>query len=78
MNETTHEQRELDATSGGEPCWQPLQRVDLVALVATMAVAAYLVMSRTVWAPCLDDPGEMQVAAAVGGIGHPPGHAGLG
>ena len=77
MNDTTHELGELGATSPGEPRWQPLQRADLIALVAAMAVATFLVMSRTVWAPCLDDPGEMQVAAAVGGIGHPPGHAGI-
>jgi len=50
---------------------------NVAALVATMLLSAALVLPRVVWAPLLDDPGEYQVCAAVGGIGHPPGHAGL-
>ncbi|NOT00780.1 MAG: DUF2723 domain-containing protein [Phycisphaerales bacterium] len=57
--------------------WKPLDRTAWAVLAATMAIAAALTLPRVVWAICLDDPGEFQVAAAVGGIGHPPGHAGL-
>jgi len=57
--------------------WQPLTRTGAAALAIAIVLSAILVLPRVVWAPCLDDPGEVQITAAVGGIGHPPGHAGL-
>lgn len=57
--------------------WRPLDRPSAIMLMVTVTAAAVLIGSRVVWSICLDDPGEFQVSAAVGGIGHPPGHAGL-
>lgn len=57
--------------------WRGLGKFGWMTLVALLLGAGILVFPRVVWGPCLDDPGELQVCAAVGGIGHPPGHAGI-
>jgi len=65
-----------DAPNAPYP-WKPLGTYDIVALTVITLLAAALVLPKVAWIPCLDDPGEFQVCAAIGGIGHPPGHAGL-
>ncbi len=57
--------------------WLPLDRSRTVALVITLCVSAALLLPQVVWAPQFGDPGEVQVTAAVGGVGHPPGQAGI-
>jgi transmembrane protein TMEM260 (protein O-mannosyltransferase) len=57
--------------------WCGFGRRQWAVLIGGVVVCAAVVFPRVVWAPCRDDPGEFQLTAAVGGIGHPPGHAGL-
>lgn len=60
------------------PCvWKQLSSIDRCALIVGTASAAAILFPRVVWGPCFGDPGEVQLTAAVGGIGHPPGQAGV-
>ncbi len=59
------------------PFWLPLDKVRATGLICTMIVAAVVLLPRVVWAPMFGDPGEVQLTAAVGGVGHPPGQAGI-
>lgn len=57
--------------------WLRLDRTQWTTLIVTIGVFGALVFPRVIWAPCLGDPGEVQLTAAIGGLGHPPGHAGI-
>ncbi len=65
------------SASRSDDGWGVLSNVEWITLAVIAIAASALLFPRVIWAPCLDDPGEFQLAAAVGGICHPPGHAGI-
>ncbi len=48
-----------------------------MCLLITVFSAGVILLPRVIWAPMFGDPGEVQLTAAVGGVGHPPGQAGI-
>jgi hypothetical protein len=71
------EPRDAAAGSDERELWCPIDTWPRIAFATTMVVAAALLLPKVVWAPLFGDPGEVQLTAAVGGIGHPPGQAGI-
>ncbi len=65
------------ACAGGAGVWQRLHRPQVAGLICTMIAAAVILLPRVVWAPMFGDPGEVQLTAAIGAVGHPPGQAGI-
>lgn len=57
--------------------WLAFDRTRRITLTLVIIAAAALLMPNVIWAPMFGDPGEVQLTAAVGGLGHPPGQAGI-
>jgi hypothetical protein len=57
--------------------WRKLDRSRWLALIATVVIAGGLLAPKVIFAPCFGDPGEVQLTAALGAVGHPPGQAGI-
>ena len=80
-NGKTHMSRSATPPTNDPPAthsvWLRLDRTQWTTLIVTIGVFGALVFPRVIWAPCLGDPGEVQLTAAIGGLGHPPGHAGI-
>ena len=69
-----------DRADGGRPRTgtpEGITRSGKITLAVTVTLAALILLPQVVWAPLFGDPGEVQLTAAVGGIGHPPGQAGI-
>lgn len=77
-DETTAITSQLPNTSKeSRVCWHSLSAMQVAAIALTLGIAAVVLFPRVIWGPCFGDPGEVQLTAAIGGVGHPPGQAGI-